>query len=419
MINNVVLEVFIGLILLFLLYSLLSSIIQEFIAQILSLRAKMLQKAIKRMLEDNKLCDVFGTHSLWKKFYNHPSIKYLSSEYLFFENKPSYISDSTFSQTMLQILRGDDYNETASQMTAIQNALDTANSYMVIFNLLKANALTAAEMEKFKKQLQALKLYNGSIEALCNDEITGIRKGSPNPKFAKKFKEAIDKIDLPILIAPDTLKQLKLLLIDSQYDVDRFRGILEKWFNDTMRRSVGWYKRQTQWILLGVGFAVSMACNVDSIKIAQILSKDKSARDGLVQMAIQTNKNFKEAPQDGADKKKQGSNNSDDENSLWKNSYKNLGNDLEQSRQVLGLGWKTGKEFGEAIFSLSILGWILTAFAISLGASFWFDLLNKIIQFRSTGQKEDVNQNKKGGGAKGQNSRNASPESITVFEKVG
>jgi hypothetical protein len=31
-----------------------------------------------------------------------------------------------------------------------------------------------------------------------------------------------------------------------------------------------------------------------------------------------------------------------------------------------------------------ILGWILTALAISLGAPFWFDLLNKFIVIRST-----------------------------------
>ena len=33
------------------------------------------------------------------------------------------------------------------------------------------------------------------------------------------------------------------------------------------------------------------------------------------------------------------------------------------------------------------IGWLLTAFAISLGAPFWFDLLNKFISARSTGKK--------------------------------
>jgi hypothetical protein len=31
-----------------------------------------------------------------------------------------------------------------------------------------------------------------------------------------------------------------------------------------------------------------------------------------------------------------------------------------------------------------LLGWILTAFALSFGAPFWFDMLNKIMVIRST-----------------------------------
>jgi hypothetical protein len=35
-------------------------------------------------------------------------------------------------------------------------------------------------------------------------------------------------------------------------------------------------------------------------------------------------------------------------------------------------------------FLTKIVGWLLTAIAISLGAPFWFDMLNKIIIVRST-----------------------------------
>jgi hypothetical protein len=33
---------------------------------------------------------------------------------------------------------------------------------------------------------------------------------------------------------------------------------------------------------------------------------------------------------------------------------------------------------------LTIFGWLLTAFAVCLGAPFWFDVLNKFIVVRST-----------------------------------
>lgn len=52
MFNNFALDVFIGLVFIFLLYSLLATIIQEMIATRLAFRAKVLEKAIIRMLED-------------------------------------------------------------------------------------------------------------------------------------------------------------------------------------------------------------------------------------------------------------------------------------------------------------------------------------------------------------------------------
>ncbi|MGZ8538832.1 MAG: hypothetical protein ACXWV9_11240, partial [Flavisolibacter sp.] len=52
MFNNIALDVCIGLVFIFLLYSLLATIILELIAHILDLRARMLTKALRNMLED-------------------------------------------------------------------------------------------------------------------------------------------------------------------------------------------------------------------------------------------------------------------------------------------------------------------------------------------------------------------------------
>ena len=41
------------------------------------------------------------------------------------------------------------------------------------------------------------------------------------------------------------------------------------------------------------------------------------------------------------------------------------------------------RNFGSA-GGLTIFGWLLTAFAVCLGAPFWFDVLNKFIVVRST-----------------------------------
>ena len=54
MFNSQVLDVVIGLVFIYLLYSLLVTIIQEMIATIFCFRAKILQRAIVRMLEDEE-----------------------------------------------------------------------------------------------------------------------------------------------------------------------------------------------------------------------------------------------------------------------------------------------------------------------------------------------------------------------------
>ena len=35
-------------------------------------------------------------------------------------------------------------------------------------------------------------------------------------------------------------------------------------------------------------------------------------------------------------------------------------------------------------WTMKIIGWLLTAMAVSLGAPFWFDMLNKVIVVRAT-----------------------------------
>jgi hypothetical protein len=87
-------------------------------------------------------------------------------------------------------------------------------------------------------------------------------------------------------IQKETLHHLQTLFVDSQGDADKFRALLEKWFNDTMDRTIGWYKRQTQIMLFVIGFAIAVCFNVDTIAIYKLLAKDNTARNNLVQLAV-------------------------------------------------------------------------------------------------------------------------------------
>ena len=44
---------------------------------------------------------------------------------------------------------------------------------------------------------------------------------------------------------------------------------------------------------------------------------------------------------------------------------------------------------GQCMSAKKLLGLLITAFAICLGAPFWFDILNKVARIRATSRKED------------------------------
>lgn len=125
MFNNDAINVVIGLIFVFLIYSLLASILMESVARKLGLRARMLLKAISKILDDSdfkkqnytrrafrsitetKYFDPFKGRNFTALFYSHPNIINLGKNS--FSSKPSYISDEVFAQTVIQILRGDEF----------------------------------------------------------------------------------------------------------------------------------------------------------------------------------------------------------------------------------------------------------------------------------------------------------------------
>jgi hypothetical protein len=73
--------------------------------------------------------------------------------------------------------------------------------------------------------------------------------------------------------------------------------------------------------------------------------------------------------------------------------------DLAAASTVLGMGWgetngvPAGLTPGQRAYWLwlgsKLLGLLITALAVSLGAPFWFDLLNKVMNIRGTGQKPE------------------------------
>ena len=73
------------------------------------------------------------------------------------------------------------------------------------------------------------------------------------------------------------------------------------------------------------------------------------------------------------------------ENSLWERGERYKGFDHNMTKIKVTNGWYgTFLYLTTSFFSKAFWGFLLTALAISLGAPFWFDLLNKLMQIRGS-----------------------------------
>ncbi|RKR05653.1 hypothetical protein C8C83_5004 [Flavobacterium sp. 90] len=324
MINNVALDVFIGLTFIFLLYSLLATIVQEMIAVRFSFRAKLLEKAILRMLEDGKTkvtwssfiddriygtLHLFGLVNMLKNkkvavwFYAHPLIKYLGEDNYY--SKPAYLTAANFSKVIIDLLKGFDKPESQAIQT-INQSIKEGRIYKLPIS--SGNAQDDKSNPAFKLLIEEKNLQQvGTITASQTVEI------NPNTAFF-----------------------LRSLWQESGADIDLFKAMLEQWFNDTMERTTGWYRRYTRVLLFVIGFIMACTFNVDTIAIHRILSKDKVAREQLVQMAIKDQGNYA-GTVDHIRKGTLPQNETD-----LQNTYKMVAKDAKEAESIMGLGrpWK-------------------------------------------------------------------------------
>jgi hypothetical protein len=158
---------------------------------------------------------------------------------------------------------------------------------------------------------------------------------------------------------------LKTLLEDAAGNLDRFRLNLEDWFNQAMQRVSGFYKRKVQLALLVYALLLAILLNIDTVTLGRSLWTNGVLRQAVVAAAGQ-----------------QGN--------------QTAGDVAETLRKVpdlnLPLGWSSGPAgdlrrppTGPGGWLLKLLGLLLTVLALSLGSEFWFQLLNKLINLRSTG----------------------------------
>ncbi len=388
MFGSTVLELAIGLVFVYLLLAVFCTAITEAISRRMKLRAVILREGIENLLA--------GMPGGAQKIYGHPLIANLARK----GEMPSYIAPRTFAVALMDLVG--------------QGQPPSMTSHERFCAAISSAAGAPATKSPGEKELKS------ALFALAGD-----------PKLGSEAAAAR----------------------------------LAAWFDESMDRVTGWYKRKIQVITLIVALGVTLVANADTFQIANRLWRDPAVRAAVVAQATERAKKpprltieypdpdspIPTAPVDTAAGATDAGNLtqadvvqiaqitgwSDDlrklnasikHDDLAKNpkmeqclkflnepekipciaalkpgeTRPDLASDpccewvdkqIQRARQDPAWHWSAMGTHPGALGSWvlwllahRLAGWLLTAIAVSLGAPFWFEMLNKLIKIRSTGE---------------------------------
>lgn len=378
----VVVDITIGLVFIYLILSLIASEIQELIATFLQWRAKHLKHSIELLLaggSETEKSEFEKAQELVQELYQDPLINTLNQqakgkvEYLLRENAknsdkktkkalgnkqsaPSYLPSETFASSLLNALK------IPQLITYVKHPSDEFKTdlYMILasYKELKTG-INDPNSESYK-----------IIKQVYGD-------------FDQKFIDFVNN-DLPDYVPNNLITSLGIIgqrsrikIDDLTEEVNQFKNEVETWFDRSMDRASGVYKRNAKGVAILIGILVAVLTNTDTFHLAKRLSQDSVIRSAITQSASQRTDFIKDPEARREIEKVLG------DASIpigWQNINQQFDLDTEGSNSgnVLLIIWQGFK---------LICGWILSGLAVAMGAPFWFDILNKVINVRNAGPK--------------------------------
>ncbi len=171
-------------------------------------------------------------------------------------------------------------------------------------------------------------------------------------------------------------------IVAANGDLDKLRTGVATWYDSAMDRVSGLYKRDMKYLSVLVGILIAIAFNADSVSVTRALWEDPTLRASMVAVAqAELNKPAKTAPDAPAP--------TAEELNKEMTDLQQKVTTANAALKPLPIGWNA-----EALTKSDlttwierIIGWLVTGLAVSLGAPFWFDLLDKFMNIRGTGDK--------------------------------
>ncbi len=335
-------------------------------------------------------------------------------------------------QTLTEIFDNYSVDELSESIdaTPVDADVEGPQTATLLADGLTKNNSTIIREQRFSHDIASrLKALERAPAALRYNEIKDLGRS-----FRRYYlKLALENADIDLPFIPSSIKQSLAVLIrrskinarQTEDQILQLKSEVEDWYDRSMERASGVYRRNAKGISILIGIALAIAVNANSIHILDQLAFNDALRETIA----------------GSVQQSMAERSMDD---LTDSEREALLADLEQSLDDINLpiGWDPAlinEEFGcqtpntsaavdltrwnqliqacvynqssadnslerpEAFFYptaiLSIflqepllglkylLGWLITGIAISMGASFWFDLLSKLVKVRNTGGK--------------------------------
>ncbi len=448
-----ILEVAIGLIFMWLVVSIAAMTLQEWLANVMNSRARDLERTVAEMLNSKRLA---------RQLYDHPLIACLYRPSRNPKKKarlPSYLPADKFASALFELVSN--MGTDTSPLKALTGQIDAKlaasledqsqltpalNDWQAILETAKQVSSTGvgpAALDSLKMQVVAFgRKYpeiQPTLEELLppafaiykdffDEERTMVPTGTEVDLSMRQFRLGLRMLgttNARLKAALTALmKEAKVNLLPGEQAAAKTKEQIQSWFNDTMDRLSGAYKRKAQFMSFLIGLVLALILNVDSIRAATTLWREPTLRQAIIAQVKDLTTNTPAPTTDAA---------ANPDGTSGVTAILTIP-EIERQLQALNFpfGWTTepvqytdgvacdlgaasvyaedgspirllGIHIGQVCVPLvnasplrldNLAGWItkllgllITAAGAAQGAPFWFDILKKFINVRGTGEK--------------------------------
>jgi hypothetical protein len=316
------LDLVIGLIFIYLIFSIASSTLWELFVNFTNLRGKMLRNWIFDNFSNFNYAD--DQQKEHNEILEHPIIKSLSKER---KSYPVYISSKLFSDVLIDLL--------------------------------------------LKKEL----------ESNSSGKMVDIKM------VEKRIKD--------IVILVPVLRSIFLQYLgEKSRSLEKLKEKIERWYDETQEALIGSYKKNLQRWIFAISAVLVVSTNTDTIKLASYLYNNDNARETLAAKAslfVQDSAIIRLISRIDTLTIDSAANRSQTEIVHQLKKDVKILNDLqiELKENAIPVGWNNEDfhTYNFLDYIKKLVGLLLTALAVSMGSPFWFDILSKLANLRSSGNK--------------------------------